>query len=72
MNSVDPINTVGSVLTRRFAQVGDIVRVGRGTWGLADWYPNRTFKKPGPKGSPAAEEASPAPSLDVTTEHEQP
>ena len=44
MNSADPVNTVGSVLTRRFNQVGDIVRVARGTWGLKEWYPNRTFK----------------------------
>lgn len=45
MQSKDPINTVGSVLTRRFNDVGDIVRVGRGIWGLAEWYPNRNFKK---------------------------
>jgi hypothetical protein len=45
MNSVDPINTVGSVLTRRFNTIGDIVRVGRGTWGLAEWYPGRNFRK---------------------------
>ena len=44
MNSKDPVNTVGSVLTRRFNQVGDVVRVGRGTWGLKEWYPNRSFK----------------------------
>jgi hypothetical protein len=44
MNSVDPKNTIGSVLTRRFNDVGDIVRVDRGTWGLKDWYPGRTFK----------------------------
>lgn len=45
MGSNDPINTVGSVLTRRFNEVGDIVRVDRGIWGLKEWYPNRTFKK---------------------------
>ena len=45
MNSADPVNTIGSVLTRRFNVVGDIVRVGRGVWGLASWYPNRSFKK---------------------------
>lgn len=51
MQSADPINTVGSVLTRRFNQVGDIVRVSRGLWGLAEWYPGRNFKKKGgPKG----------------------
>lgn len=44
MNSADPVNTVGSVLTRRFNQVGDVVKVARGTWGLKEWYPNRTFK----------------------------
>ncbi len=49
MNSVEPMNTIGSVLTRRFHQVGDIVRVKRGVWGLKEWYPNRNFKqaKPG-------------------------
>jgi len=30
--------------TRRFEKVGDIVRVGRGIWGLKEWYPNRSFK----------------------------
>ena len=45
MNSNDPINTVGSVLTRRFNTVGDLVRMGRGIWGLAEWYPGRNFKK---------------------------
>ncbi len=45
LNSADPVNTIGSVLTRRFNQVGDIVKVGRGIWGLKEWYPNRSFKK---------------------------
>lgn len=44
MQSTDPVNTVGSVLTRRFNQVGDVVKISRGTWGLKEWYPNRTFK----------------------------
>lgn len=44
MNSAEPLNTIGSVLTRRFHQVGDIVRVKRGVWGLKEWYPNRNFK----------------------------
>lgn len=34
-------NTVGSVLNRIDASGGDIVRVKRGTWGLASWYPGR-------------------------------
>lgn len=61
MNSADPINTVGSVLTRRFNTAGDIVRMGRGIWGLAEWYPGRNFKKklkdapPEPDQPPAAE-----------------
>lgn len=44
MTGADPLNVVGSVLTRRFNNVGDIVRVGRGVWGLKEWYPGRTFK----------------------------
>ena len=40
----DPVNVVGSVLTRRFNQIGDVVKVGRGTWGLKEWYPGRNFK----------------------------
>jgi hypothetical protein len=46
LNSADPVNTVGSVISRRFDKVGDIVRVSRGTWGLAEWYPGRNFRKP--------------------------
>lgn len=45
MTSADPANTIGSALTRRFHQIGDVVRVERGTWGLQEWYPNRNFKK---------------------------
>lgn len=45
LNSADPVNTIGAVLTRRFNEVGDIVKIGRGTWGLKEWYPNRSFKK---------------------------
>lgn len=45
LTSADPANVVNSVLTRRFNQVGDIVRVSRGQWGLQQWYPNRSFKK---------------------------
>jgi hypothetical protein len=44
-SNTDPQNTVGSILTRRFEKVGDVVRVGRGIWGLKEWYPNRSFKK---------------------------
>jgi hypothetical protein len=43
LTSADKINTVGSILLRRFNQVGDIVRVARGTWGLQEWYPGRKF-----------------------------
>ncbi len=46
LNSKEPANTIGSVLTRRFTEVGDVVRVERGTWGLKEWYPNRSFKMP--------------------------
>lgn len=44
LSSQDPLNVIGSVLSRRFHSVGDIVRVERGTWGLKSWYPGRNFK----------------------------
>jgi hypothetical protein len=47
LTSKDPANVVGSVLTRRFNDVGDVVKVGRGIWGLKEWYPGRTFKTVG-------------------------
>lgn len=45
MTSADPLNTVGAVITRRSKEVGDIVKVGRGIWGLKEWYPGRSFNK---------------------------
>jgi hypothetical protein len=65
MKSADPVNTVGAVMTRRFQQVGDIVKVGRGVWGLKEWYPNRSFK-PSTKGTNGDS------AKNVTTELEQP
>ncbi|MER8435659.1 winged helix-turn-helix domain-containing protein [Mesorhizobium sp. M1312] len=60
MNSKDAVNTIGSVLTRRANDVGDLVKVDRGTWGLKEWYPNRSFKKgaPAEKGEVASPLAS--------------
>lgn len=55
LNSKDPVNTIGAVLTRRSLEVGDIVKVGRGTWGLQEWYPNRSFKKKPSKADSASE-----------------
>ncbi len=57
--SADPINTVSAVLGRRFEKTGDIVRVERGTWGLKEWYPNRTFKQ-GAKANGDAKPSSPS------------
>lgn len=45
LNSADPLNTVGAVITRRSKDTGDIVKVGRGIWGLREWYPGRSFNK---------------------------
>lgn len=45
LTSTDKTNTVGSILLRRFYNVGDLVRVGRGRWGLQEWYPGRKFPK---------------------------
>ncbi len=44
LNSKDWANTIGAVLTRRSTEVGDIVKIDRGTWGLKEWYPGRSFK----------------------------
>ncbi len=61
MNSKDPVNTIGSVLTRRFNEVGDVVKVGRGIWGLKEWYPNRTFKPASKSGNKDAAASDGAP-----------
>ena len=55
----DPLNTIGAVLSRRFNDIGDIVRVDRGTWGLKEWYPGRNFAKTPVKGT-GEEEVKPA------------
>lgn len=36
-----PVQTVNSILNRAYNEGGDIVRVGKGMFGLAKWYPNR-------------------------------
>ncbi|MEI7803853.1 MAG: winged helix-turn-helix domain-containing protein [Hyphomicrobiales bacterium] len=61
LGSKDPLNTIGAVLTRRANDTGDIIRVGRGIWGLKEWFPGR-FKKTekvqnGDKVEPEAQEA---------------
>jgi hypothetical protein len=38
--------TVYNILTRRQAQVGDIINM-KGDWALAEWYPNHRIKKSG-------------------------
>lgn len=58
LNSKDVVNTIGSVLTRRANEVGDLVKVDRGTWGLKEWYPGRSFKR---AGSDQREQSSSAP-----------
>lgn len=44
MNSVEPANTVSSVLNRGWRNGSDVVRVSRGMWGLAEWYPDRDMR----------------------------
>jgi hypothetical protein len=59
LNSKDWVNTIGAVLTRRANEVGDIVKVERGTWGLKEWYPNRNFKKEKDAGSRKPQKGKP-------------
>lgn len=55
LSGAEPVNAVGSVLTRRFNAGDDVVRVDRGVWGLKEWYPNRSFK-PAPRQPSSLEE----------------
>lgn len=45
LQSDTPANTITSVLHRAFTRGGDIVRIGRGQWGLAEWYPTQRFNR---------------------------
>ena len=55
-SSESPINTVGSVLNRDFKNGGEIVSVGRGTWGLAEWHPRLRKKRPRNGSAPTLDE----------------
>ena len=72
------INTVGSILNRRFNKIGDIVSVSRGKWGLKEWYPNKRFDRKGndndPKGDKPDDLKPDAVMSDSSdpSEHEQP
>jgi hypothetical protein len=59
LNSKDPINTIGAVLTRRAKEVGDLVKVGRGEWGLREWYPGRSFKQKAQDEEPSSSPTEP-------------
>lgn len=65
LTGADPLNVVGSVLTRRFNNVGDVVRVGRGIWGLKEWYPGRNFKQAAKAVNPQAEVEAPSPTSPI-------
>lgn len=69
LTSKDPMNVVNSVLNRRFIQVGDVVRVERGTWGLKIWYPGRNFNKG--KAPTAAVPPSPDEASDTDTQADE-
>ena len=63
LNGASPINVVGSVLNRNFTNGGDIVKVGRGVWGLAQWHP-RLRKKAGATNGELPPLSEDEPSLD--------
>ena len=64
-SSQEPLNVIGSVLSRRFHAVGDIVRVDRGTWGLKAWYPGRNFKGKAANGDKPGEDDAPVSGADI-------
>lgn len=70
MTSADPLNTVGAVITRRSKEVGDIVKLGRGVWGLKEWYPGRSFNKPAKGNGDEARSSSSAPEPPLEPEHD--
>jgi HB1, ASXL, restriction endonuclease HTH domain len=45
LQSETPANTITSVLHRAFSRGGEIVRIGRGQWGLQEWYPTQRFNR---------------------------
>jgi hypothetical protein len=47
--SANFVNTVGTMMNRAAAGDPELVRVGRGEWGLAGWYGNRRPKPEPPK-----------------------
>lgn len=49
-------STVYSILSRREAQVGDIINM-KGDWALAEWYPNHRRKTKAPKDNGEPEQA---------------
>lgn len=50
MKSADVVNTVGAVLTRRSKESSDLVKVGRGVWGLPEWNaPKAQIEQPSPR-----------------------
>jgi hypothetical protein len=48
------VNTVGTMLNRAAINDAELVRVGRGEWGLSGWYGNRRPKPEPPKKSKRA------------------
>lgn len=72
-----PLNVVGSVLNRNYNNGGDIVKVGRGIWGLATWHP-RLKKKPvdakngGSSGADQAPEPNDGQADEVTDDGDNP
>lgn len=67
MTAAEPSNVIGSVLSRRFDTVGDVVRIARGQWGLVEWYPNRSFRKK--EKEPTRKENTP-PEVEIPAEDE--
>lgn len=74
--SGNPSTTVASILNRSDSKSGEVVRVGKGMWGLADWYPNRPKRKRvnGDQLDAAGDEAEPGEPVvtpDATSKKEQ-
>ena len=54
LEATNKLNSLSSMLSRRERNVGDVVRLGRGKWGLREWYTTDDSTAPEPPAAPSA------------------
>ena len=66
----NPANTVGSILNRDFTNGGELVRISRGVWGLAEWHPRLRRRRP--QNGVATDDATDPDVINIMTPPEEP